>query len=272
MKKSKFLKTYMPFATNTFKAELAYKGNTIMFFCGQAVLIAVTYFLWRAIYSSSPNSVIEGFSFNHMIIYMLIAFLTELLVSTDVSSNIYREVKDGSIANNLTKPISYCSRMMFQAIGVITFNFILVFVIAFTIITVIFYRMDGSINILNLLLYFVSCIFGIIIRFYYNYCFGLLSFKITNMWGLTQIMQAIMRLLSGALIPLAFFPDIIRKIFEILPFGSIISTPTMIYLGKLSTGQILKGLGLQIIWIGVFMFFSKWMWNKLIKQLTILGG
>ena len=72
----KRLKTYIPFATNSFQSELAYKGNTFMFFCGQGMLIAVTAFLWRAIYGSSEDAIIKGFDLNQMIIYMLISFLT----------------------------------------------------------------------------------------------------------------------------------------------------------------------------------------------------
>lgn len=85
-------------------------------------------------------------------------------------------------------------------------------------------------------------------------------------------MQAATRLLSGTLIPIVFFPDIIAKLFNFLPFSSITSTPTLIYLGKLSSIEIIKGLSLQVVWIVIFYFVSKWIWNKLIKQVTILGG
>ena len=268
----KKLKTYIPFATNAFQSELTYKGNTIMFFCGEGILISVTFFLWRAIYKSSESAVIEGFTFNQMIVYMLIAFLTNLLVSTDVSSNISREVKDGSIAINLIRPISYSQRMMFQSVGVIFFNFVIVFIPAFIVITLVFYNLEGSISIFNILMYFISSILSMILTFYYSYCFGLLSFKITNMWGLSQIMQAITRLISGALIPLSFFPEVVGKIFNILPFSSMISTPTLIYLGKLNGLELIKGILIQVIWVLIFIAISKWIWNKLIKQLTILGG
>lgn len=207
-----------------------------------------------------------------MIVYMLIAFLTNLLVSTDVSSNISREVKDGSIAINLIRPISYSQRMMFQSVGVIFFNFVIVFIPAFIVITLVFYNLEGSISIFNILMYFISSILSMILTFYYSYCFGLLSFKITNMWGLSQIMQAITRLISGALIPLSFFPEVVGKIFNILPFSSMISTPTLIYLGKLNGLELIKGILIQVIWVLIFIAISKWIWNKLIKQLTILGG
>ena len=268
----KKLKTYMPFAANSFQAQLAYKGNTVMFILGESVVIIVTAFLWKAIYSSSEDAVMNGFTLSEMIIYMLMAFITNLLIHNDCISSIYREVKDGSVAMNLIKPISYTKRLLFQSLGQVFFNFVVVFLAVFIVMTIVYARITGSINILNIILYFVSAILSMLINFFYCYCFGLLAFKITNMWGLNQIMGAIINLLSGSLIPLAFFPDVVTKVFNLLPFSSIISTPTLIYLGKLSYQDAIKALLLQVIWVVLFMLLSKWIWKKLIKQITILGG
>ncbi|CDM69011.1 putative transmembrane protein [Clostridium bornimense] len=272
MKYFKEVKTYLPFTTNAFQAQLTYKANTMIFFCGEGVIILVSYYLWKAIYGSSTKSIISGFNFNEMIIYMLLAFLIGILTDIDVSTMIYREVKDGSIAINLVRPINYCKRMFFQALGNIVFNFVLVFSLGFILVTVLFISIEHNFNILNIILSLITTVLSIILSFYYRYCFGLLSFKITNMWGLAQIMGAIFRLLSGALIPLSFFPMIMQKIFGLLPFSSIISTPTLIYLGKIEGMELIFSIGLQVVWIGILILLSRWMWNKLITELTILGG
>lgn len=268
----KKVKTYLPFTMNSFQAQLAYKANSLMFVVGEAVIILVSYYLWKAIYGSAGNGTISGFNFNEMIIYMLLSFLISILTDIDVSTIIYREVKDGSIAINLVRPINYCRRMFFQALGNIMFNFVLVFSVGFILVTVLFVSVEHNFNIVNIILSLITIVFSIILTFFYRYCFGLLSFKITNMWGLAQIMGAIFRLLSGALIPLSFFPMIIQKIFGLLPFSSIISTPTLIYLGKIKGMELIFSIGLQVVWIGILILLSRWMWNKLIKELTILGG
>ena len=92
------------------------------------------------------------------------------------------------------------------------------------------------------------------------------------MWGLSQIMQAIVNLLSGTLIPIAFFPKWAQTITNFLPFSSAIYTPSMIYLGKINGISILLALGLQLFWGVVLMIIAKKMWKSLIKTLTILGG
>nr|WP_269144146.1 ABC-2 family transporter protein [Clostridium guangxiense] len=263
---------YLPFATNVFQRKLSYKADVIIFLFGQFMVLAVSYYLWKAVYGSSSKTTIKGFSLNEMVIYILISFLTSLMIGVSIFSDIYSEVKDGSIAVNLIRPISYEKRMMFQALGNVMYNFILIFIIGFSGINILLYKYTGVFSISNILLYLISAILGLLINFYYSYCFALLSFKITNMWGLTQIMGAITDLLSGALIPIVFFPKIIQKFIEVLPFSSLIYTPSMIYLGKLTGIFLIKALILQVIWLIILSVIAKVMWNSLIKKLTILGG
>ncbi|GKX67244.1 ABC transporter permease [Inconstantimicrobium mannanitabidum] len=268
----KQVKTYLPFATNVFQKNLSYKANVIIFLIGEAMMLAVSYYLWRAIYSSSPDKIIKGFSLNEMIIYVLVSFLTALIISVDITYDISNEVKDGSIAINLIRPISYEKRMLFQAFGNVMYNFLIIFILAFIAINILFYSYNGNINIVNILLYFVSIILGLLINFYFSYSFALLSFKITNMWGLSQIVKALIELLSGALIPIVFFPKSVQILFNFLPFSSSIYTPTMIYLGKLTGVSLVKAIALQLAWVLLLMFIARTMWNALIKKLTILGG
>ena len=266
------LKLYKPFAINVFQKNLSYKANVVVFVIGDSIMLVVTYFLWNAIFKSSSNSVLNGFSFNEMVVYVLISFLTDSLIRTDTSYGVASEVKDGSIAINLIRPINYQKRMLFQALGDVLFNFVLIFIIGFMGVSVYCYLNEISLSIFSLIGYFVSIIMGILLNFYYSYSFGLLSFKLTNMWGLTQIMGAIMQLLSGMLIPIIFFPIWAQGIFKFLPFSSMIYTPTMIYVGKITGKELFNALMLQFIWIVILAFISKVIWKKLIKHLVILGG
>ncbi|MDY5911691.1 MAG: ABC-2 family transporter protein [Inconstantimicrobium porci] len=272
MRRKDSLKTYLPFALNVFQKNLSYRANAIIFIFGDVMMLAVSYYLWKAVYGSSSGSIIKGFTLNEMIIYILISSITSLVISVDVAFDISSEVKDGSIAINLIRPISYEKRMLFQGLGNILYNFVVVFMGAFIVITMLFYHYTGKLNIMNFIFYFLSIIMGMLIKFYYSYCFGLLSFKITNMWGLSQVMGAISNLLSGTLIPIVFFPEILQKLFNFLPFGSMIYTPTMIYLGKLTGVDMIKSLIIQAVWIFILIGIAKLMWKTLIKKLTILGG
>lgn len=265
-------KTYKPFALNVFQRNLSYKANAIMFLIGDGVILLVTYYLWKAIYKSAESSIINGFNFSEMIIYVMISYLTSLIINTDISYDIMSEVKDGSIAINLIRPISYEKRMLAQGLGAILYNFVVIFILGAIGVTIYLYQAGMSLTFSRVISYFLSVGLSILLNFYYSYIFGLLSFKLTNLWGLSQIMGAIIQLLSGALIPIVFFPEWAQGLFQFLPFSSMIYTPTMIYLGKLNASQTMSSLMIQVIWVLILAMMGKGLWKKMIKELVILGG
>lgn len=270
MKKS--IKPYLTFTKNSIERQLSYRANSIIFFLGELMLIAVNFFLWLAIYKSSSESVIKGFSLNEMMVYVILSFITTVFTGDSISRSIYNEVKDGSVATYLIKPIEYEKRYFFEKLGALLYDLVIVFVTGFAVVITMCIKYDIKITLFGTIFYFISALLSYIISFFYFYGFGLLSFKITNMWGLGQIMEAVMQLLSGMLIPLVFFPETIQKIFDFLPFKSMIYTPCMIFLNKLSTGEIIYSLGIQIVWIVILGFGARMLWKTLVKQLTILGG
>ena len=67
MKEIKGIKSYLPFARNVFQRLISYKANAIIFMFGDFLMLAVTYYLWKAIYGSTAETVLNGFTFNEMI-------------------------------------------------------------------------------------------------------------------------------------------------------------------------------------------------------------
>ena len=127
-------------------------------------------------------------------------------------------------------------------------------------------------DIVLFLTFVLSMILSYILSFYLNLIFGYLAFWLMNIWGFDILKGSIIKFFSGAMIPLAFFPGIVRDIFELLPFASMVYKPTMIYMGKISGVNILIALGEQIIWILVFYGIAKLLWHFAQKRLAVQGG
>lgn len=194
------------------------------------------------------------------------------IISSDIVFHISNEVRDGSISNNLLKPVSYSKIKFFQYLGELLFNFFILSIVPFIITTILLIKSNNAFSLTRLLLFFISLIFSCIINFYLNYLVGLASFKITNMWGANQIIQAVSKLVSGSLIPLSFFPNWAKFIMNLLPFSSTIYTPSMIYLNKFSNLETLKYISIQLIWIVFFYILAKVIWKNIIKSLVVVGG
>ena len=87
-----------------------------------------------------------------------------------------------------------------------------------------------------------------------------------------MIKDAVLLFLTGQLIPLSFFPDVVQKVFSYLPFSSMTYTPVMIYLGKYQGMELLKVLLIQLAWVVLLYLFGSLIWKKVTKRLIVLGG
>ena len=67
-------------------------------------------------------------------------------------------------------------------------------------------------------IFIISVIQSLIINWLISALFGLWSFTAVNIDALIQVKKHLVRLLSGSIIPLWFFPDWFRCILEKLPF------------------------------------------------------
>lgn len=267
------ISSYLPFTRNAIQTLLSYRSNILFYFIGNILKIFVFFFLWKAIFASSGEEILRGFSFPDMVIYLILTnFIYEL--SGNVGSEMHEEISSGQISMSLIKPISFRFRIYFTSLGDTIYSFMMSGVpsLVATYIIAYIYGISSQLTIGNLFLFLLSLILSLIVRMSYTFIVSLLGFVTTNMFGVWQVNNAVVRLCSGAIIPLTFFPGVIRKIFEFLPFSSFISTPLNIFLGKFSNIELLKAFGLQIFWILLFNLFGNFVWKKVIKHLIIQGG
>jgi ABC-2 type transport system permease protein len=84
-------------------------------------------------------------------------------------------------------------------------------------------------------------------------------------------MRVIMEVLAGAIIPLSFFPEVLQKIFLLLPFQFLIYLPMKIYLGKISPTQIPFELFKEAGWIVGFGILNLFIWRRGVRQYVAMG-
>lgn len=271
--KRKF-KLYWPFSRGVIQTIMSYRVNFFMFVFGNLMRTFVIYYLWKAVFLSSSSSTMNGFTLDDMIIYIFMSSLTAGTISTGTDGDIGQEVRDGSIAMNLIKPISYKVRMFYISFGALIYQMVFVLVPVWIGLVAVRYFTIGELppGALTIFLYFISLVLGFIVSYLMNFCFGILAFYITNMWGLSHLKEAALLFFSGQLIPIAFFPDAVQKIMQFFPFSSLNYIPVLIYLKKVTGIELLKALGVQFLWIALLFLLSKWMWNRAINKLVILGG
>lgn len=271
---NKLRRLYLPFTKASIQSTLMYSVNIIFFSLSELLYCFVMYYVWRAVFDASGGSNFMGFDMNDMVLYLFMTNVTAYLTLSNADSAIAEEIKDGSISMRLLKPVNFNLSIFFKDIANPLILFFMVFVPMTVCIEIYRAVTMGMVmfNLLNCLLYLISGALAYIISFYMNMCFGFLAFYVTNLWGMGIFKKIMLKFLSGAVIPLAFMPELLKNILSYLPFASLSYTPVMIYMGKYSGYDILLNFGLQIFWIIVFFFLCRLIWSRAIKRLCIQGG
>lgn len=128
------------------------------------------------------------------------------------------------------------------------------------------------VSVWNIFLYLSSCIMSFLIYVLFDFCFGMIAFFTTYIFGLMMIKNALLGFLTGQLIPISFFPQAMQRVFDFLPFSSMVYTPVMIYLGKYSGKTLGFMLIRQAVWVIILYVLGSLIWRKVTKRLVVLGG
>ena len=98
------------------------------------------------------------------------------------------------------------------------------------------------------------------------------AFFTINSRGTRTIAAVVGDFLAGMAIPIPFFPDNIRRVVELSPFGSMQNTPLLIFSGNMTGIAIVRGIGLQIFWIIVLIFIGRLWIRRALKRVIAQGG
>jgi ABC-2 type transport system permease protein len=90
--------------------------------------------------------------------------------------------------------------------------------------------------------------------------------------GANLLVAPFSNLLSGGIVPLAFFPDWIRPGLRLQPFAGLIDTPFRIYFADLTGWAALGGIGLQLGWTLLIVFAGRWALDRTMRRLQVQGG
>lgn len=270
----KMLKIYTPFSINEIKRQLAYKGAFYLWILVNTFGSFISYYLWMAVYGSSETGVLGGMTRNEMVVYVFMAHVTASMVNISISKTVSDDIVKGTVSMNLIKPIDYRMSLIARAVGDMVYQFLLPGIIIWIGLEIYRVQVLGEqvVSMVTILGYLISVVMSFLIYVLFDFCFGMIAFFTTYIFGMTMAKNAILSFLTGQLIPLSFFPEGVQRIFDFLPFSSMIYTPVMIYLGKYTGSELVFVLLRQAVWVLILYAAGSLIWRRVTTRLVVLGG
>ncbi len=263
------MRPYLALLRGSYMVGLIYRFGFLFNIAGNIIYMSVTYFLWKSIYQG--RDVLHGLTFDQTYIYVALGSAVFILLKTYVDWQMSFDIREGMVATYLIKPIDLQFYTLFTSFG-----YALMSLSAITIPTVLLLIFVFRIHIplgIGLLFFPFSLLLAYLLSFCFDYFVGLLCFYTESVWGLSITKEIIVTVLSGALIPLQFFPDVIQKILLWLPFQAIYYTPlTMVAQPTLSSSTFLSMLAVQIFWVAALFALTRLFYGQAVKVLRISGG
>lgn len=287
-------KKYKPFFKGAMINFMAYRFQLFTWLFITALEVFCVIFLWTAIYQVKSNdegtalleTIVNGFSFKEIITYLVfLNIFSYVTFGSDTIWVIREDIGQGTIALSFTKPISYRKRLLAQALG-FSFMNVLVLGLPLMIIAYVVFALIGFIQITNVwmlifavVVFFIMQIISSMTDDAVNFFVGTLCFYTHSGWGLAFLKNTLKGFLSGAALPLAFFPRGFSKVVAYLPFSGMVQNPILVLLMKgdasINSNYYLSSLhllGLALTWYVVLEVINKLFFMTASKKVTVQGG
>ncbi len=262
------VKKYWAVASISAKSNLAYiseVGSRLVFL---AVILYIFMRLWKVTYEHSGVQQLGGLTLPEMLWYLV---LTESIIMSGprVTQLVDEDVRTGSLAVQLVRPLSYPLYRLFSTIGERSVRFLITFGAAATIAFFLVgplpdWHWDSLLFAITLPLAFVLDFLG-------YFLVGLGAFWIEDTTGPMLIYSRLTMILGGMLLPLQLFPEWLQTPLHMLPFASVVYGPARMFVhpNPVECTQLLLN---QIVWIAVFAAVVATVYNIALRRISAHGG
>ncbi|WP_341281009.1 ABC-2 family transporter protein [Paenibacillus sp. FSL H8-0537] len=260
---------YLDFIRIRFITMLAYRVNYYSGIVIYAINIGAYYFLWKAIFGEQQE--LAGFTVAQMTTYVAVSWMARAFYFNNLDREIANDIRDGSVATQMTRPYSYLLVKMMQGFGEGLFR-LLLFMIPGMIIVCLIFPVKLPTDPMTWMIYLVMLLFSFLINSQINILTGLFAFFVENNEGMMRMKRVMVDLFSGVVVPIAFFPGWLAAIMKWLPFQAITYLPSSVFTGRTPGSEIAGVFGLQVVWFVVLLVPIWFTWRAARKRLFVQGG
>jgi len=267
-----FARPYLAFARTSFLNLLAYRARYFVGILTYFFNATVWYYIWRALFHErGDGATLGGFTFPQMLTYVTTGWALRSFYFNEVDREIASQVREGRLAMNLIKPVDIQAMTLSQALGESAFRLVL-FTIPIGVLLGLVYPILPPAGPAALGLYLLSGLLSALLVGSINFCVGLIAIRTTSILGVLRAKYLVLELLSGLLVPVAFFPEPVRKVLVWLPFLHMNDTPGRIWLGLATGADAARALALQAGWTLLLLFLGRVLWNATARRIEVQGG
>ena len=249
-----------------FAAAVAYRAEMFVWMLTMTMPF-VSLALWSAVSASAP---VGRFGPETFAAYFLATVVVRQLAGSWVVWEIIQEIKSGTLAGRLLKPIH--PLYAYSAENVAALPMRAVFAAPLAILGIASGGGHLPKDAPHIAAFCLSLFGAWVITFFLMVMIGALSFFMESSSSIFEVWLAGFMLLSGYLVPLELFPSWMRTLADALPFRYTLGFPVEVLIGVSDDRAIAHGLSMQAIYAVVSAAGALTMWNVGVRRYGAFGG
>lgn len=265
------LTKYMAVVRLTWIQALEYKANTLVGAFAIVSGVFIEYLLWKRIFITRGIEVLNGFTFNELMVYIFLCLVVGQLKSSWVTSQEMIEgIRTGELNKYLIRPISYFLYHFMLFLGHNSL-FYLVYTVMIAGLAVLYPQMAFP-TWLHLGGFIVTLAISVYLSwtvYFFMVCF---AFWFGEVRALVLAYNLGTLVLSGQMVPLRFFPEKLLNIIEKTPLPYLVDIPVSIATGQLPLSEWSFHIFIGIVWTIVMTVLGLTIYKIGIRYYEGFGG
>lgn len=268
--------------------RLVYRGDFAFATLVRFLPIVTQIFLWGAIFGSSSEKSLHGYTYPAMVSYYLLAMVGRAFSSMPgLASGIARDVRDGTVKKYLTQPIDMLGYLFWHRVA----HKAVYYAVAAGPFALVFWLcrdyFGGWPDGFTIGAWGLSLVMAFLVGFLLESLIGLVSFWFLEVSSLLFIYMMLNYFLSGHMIPLDWLPQSVTVgkvtvplagMLDLLPFKYLAYFPATILLSRPDGSprythlELFRELSIELVWIGMLLLANRIAFYRGTRRYGAFGG
>jgi ABC-2 type transport system permease protein len=224
--------------------------------------------IWHAVAADGPVGRFDQRAFTA---YYLGILAVRLLTSSWVVWQLSMEIRDGTLAAKLLRPIHPIVALSADHLSALPMRALVISPVVAILVAVAGDRLLRHDPLLVAVLG-ASLAGAWLLIFFTMVLMGSLAFFVESALGVFELWLGVHAILSGYLVPLEVLPGWLRRAADVLPFRFMLAFPVDNLVGLMSRRQALLALGAQWAYVVLFGALALHVWRVGLRRFAAFGG
>jgi ABC-2 type transport system permease protein len=206
-----------------------------------------------------------------LVAYFLATFIVRQLTSSWVAWQINMEVRDGTLATRLLRPVHPLLSYAADSLATIPMRCAVAIPVAVLLLALVGAKQLSS-DPAIWALWCASIVGAWLISFFVSLSIGALAFFIEASTKVMDVWLAFLFVFSGYLVPVDLFPHRLQAVLDCLPFRYQIGLSVELMTGSHGRGAALALVGRQWAFAAGAAILTRWLWRRGLVRFAAYGG